>query len=380
MLKLFYLCYFVVLGVSTPFFGAYLRRLGLSGQSVSAILAMAPLLQLGIPLLWGWLADRSRRPILVLRVLCLGACVASIPVAFARTMPALLLLYIVQQIFAGSMTAIADSIAVEKARVEGRDYTSIRLWGTLGFIVTSLTTGAVLDVRAVKGADVLVPALITLGFGLSLLASFGLAGRASRETPHLRDVAQLLCDRRFRFLLLLAGLHWLALVPYHGFFGILIQDRELPATTTSQAFTIGSCAEVVLFIYYTRLRARFDLASLFAISFAVTALRWLVVAHARSASLIVSAQVLHAMTFGLFWATSMAWVGECVPPKLRATGQVLFSTTLGLGAVVGLLSAGALYDLTGGAATSFLLASILELVPLALVLGDRWRTKSKLVQ
>jgi MFS transporter, PPP family, 3-phenylpropionic acid transporter len=380
MLKLFYVCYFVVIGVSTPFFGAYLRRLGLCGQSVSAILAVAPLLQLGIPLVWGWLADRSRRPILVLRVLCLGACVASLPVAFARTVPALLLLYVAQQVFAGSIGAIADSIAVEKARVEGRDYTSIRLWGSLGFVVTSLATGAVLDWRAVKGGDVLVPALITLGFALSFLASFGLVGRASRETPHLHDVAQLLRDRRFRFLLLLAGLHWLGLVPYHGFFGILTQDRGLSASTTSQAFTVGACTEVVLFVYFAKLRARFELASLFAVSFAVTALRWLIVAYARSAFLIVSVQALHALTFGVFWATSMAWVGECVPPKLRATGQVLLSTTLGLGAIVGLLSAGALYDVTGGAGTSFLLAGIIELVPLALALADRWRMKSKLVR
>jgi PPP family 3-phenylpropionic acid transporter len=380
MLKLFYVCYFVVIGVSTPFFGAYLRRLGLSGQAVSATLAMAPLLQLGIPLVWGWLADRSRRPILVLRVLCLGAGVASLPIVFARTMPALLLLYVGQQLFAGSIAAIADSIAVEKARVEGRDYTRTRLWGSLGFIVTSLATGAVLDWRAVQGGDVVVPVLITLGFGLSFLASLGLTGRASRETPHLRDVAQLLRDRRFRLLLLVAGLHWLGLVPYHGFFGILMQDRGLSAATTSQAFTVGACAEVVLFVYYARLRARFELASLFGLSFAVTALRWLIVAHARSAFLIVSAQALHALTFGVFWATGVAWVGECVPPKLRATGQVLFSTTLGLGAIVGLLSAGALYDVTGGADTSFLLASILELVPLALVLGYRWRTKSELVR
>ena len=369
MLKLFYVCYFVVIGVSTPFFAAYLRRLGLSGQAVSAILSVAPALQLGVPLLWGWLADRSRRPDLVLRVLCLGAFLASVPILFTRSMPSLLLMYVAQQFFAGSITALADSIAVEKARGLQRDYTGIRLWGSLSFIATCFATGGILDARAVKNGDVLVPALVTVGFGLSFLAALGLRGHANREAPRLRDVGQLVRDGRFRFLLLIAGLHWLGLTPFHGFFGVLLQDRGLPATTTSQAFMVGAFAEIVVFVSYAKLRSCFSLDSLFAASFSVTALHWFVVAYTRSALLIVSTQVLHAMTFGMFWATCMAWIGDCIPSKLRATGQVLFSTTLGVGAMVGLLSVGALYDATGGAGASFFLAGVLELIPIAIVLG-----------
>jgi PPP family 3-phenylpropionic acid transporter len=374
MLKLFYVCCFVVIGVSTPFFAAYLRRVGLSGQAVSAILSVAPAMQLGVPLLWGWLADRTRRPDLVLRLLCLGACVASIPIIFTRTMPALLLLYVAQQFFAGSITALADSIAIETARIQGRDYTRTRLWGSLSFIATCLAAGWILDVRAVHDGDMLVPALVTVGFGLSFLAAFGLHGHAAWEAPRLGDVGQLLRDRRFRFLLIIAGLHWLGLTPFHGFFGVLVQDRGLPTTTTSHAFMLGSSAEILVFLGFSRLRARFSLDSLFASSFFVTALHWLVVAHTRSAALIVGTQLLHAMTFGMFWATSMAWIGECVPSKLRATGQVLFSTTLGVGAMVGLLSVGALYDATGGAGSSFFAAGVLEIVPITLVLFY-WRRR-----
>jgi PPP family 3-phenylpropionic acid transporter len=366
-LKLFYVAYFVVVGVSTPFFAPYLRRLGLGGQATSAILAIAPALQLGVPLVWGWLADRSRRSNLVLRILCLGACVASLPVIFTRSMSALLLLYAAQQLFAGSITALADAIAIEKARIQQRDYTTIRLWGSLSFIGTCLATGAVIDARGVPNGDVLVPAMISVGFGLSFLAALSVKGDATWEAPRASDLRLLLRERRFRFLLLIAGLHWLGLTPFHGFFGVLLQDRGLPATTTGHAFMTGALAEIVLFVSYAKLRSRFGLSTLFSASFVVTALHWFIVAYTRSAILIVSTQVLHAMTFGMFWATSMAWIGECVPSKLRATGQVLFSTTLGVGAMLGLLCVGALYDATGGAGSAFLVAGLLELVPIALV-------------
>jgi MFS transporter, PPP family, 3-phenylpropionic acid transporter len=376
MLKLFYICYFVVVGVSTPFFGAYLRRLGLSGQAVSAVLTVAPLLQLGVPLVWGWLADRSRRPHLVLRALCLGACLASVPIVFVRTMPGLLLLYVVQQVFAGSITALADSVAVERAHAGQQDYTRIRLWGSFSFVVTCFATGALLDWRAVRGGDWLVPALVSLGFGLSFLAAFGLRGGATRAVPCLRDVRQLLRERRFRFLLVIAGLHWLGLAPFHGFFGILLQDRGFPSTTTGQAFMVGAGAEILLFVGFARLRARFTLESLFAASFAVTALRWGIVAFTPSATMVVATQVLHAMTFGLFWATCMAWIGECVPSSLRATGQVLFATVLGLGAITGLSLVGVLYDATGGAGVAFSAAAVSELLPLGMVLHRSWKVRA----
>lgn len=377
VLKIFYVCYFVVVGVSTPFFAPYLRRLGLSGQATSTILAVAPALQLGVPLVWGWLADRSRRSALVLRALCLGACLASVPIVFTRSMPALLLLYALQQVFAGSITALADAVAVEMAKAHQRDYTSVRLWGSLSFIATCLATGAIIDARAVPNGDVLVPVLISVGFALSFVAALAIRGNATWQAPRASDIRQLLDDRRFRFLLLVAGLHWLGLSPFHGFFGVLLQDRGLPASTTGHAFMAGAFAEIALFLGYAKLRARFSLNALLTASFSVTALHWFIVAYTRSALLIVSTQVLHAMTFGMFWATSMAWMGECVPSKLRATGQVLFSTTLGLGAMLGLLSVGALYDATGGAGTAFLVAGGLEVVPIALVLlyAHRWKSE-----
>jgi PPP family 3-phenylpropionic acid transporter len=106
-------------------------------------------------------------------------------------------------------------------------------------------------------------------------------------------------------------------------------------------------------------------------SFAVSALHWWIVACTRSAFLVVSTQALHALTFGMFWATCIAWIAECVPPPLRATGQMLFSTTLGLGALVGFPLVGALYDATGGAGMAFVIAGVVELLPLGLVLFQR---------
>jgi len=375
MLKLFYVCYFVTLGVSVPYFPAYLRQLGLSGRQVSLLLAIAPAFQLGVPLAWGWLSDRTRRPDLILRGLCLFAFLASLPVIVVRTMPVLFGIYLAQQFFAVSILSLTDSLAVEKSR-NGGHYGRIRAFGSSSFVVTCLVAGWWLDGRGIGGGDALVPTLISVGFGLTFLAALGLSGDRRGEHPHLHDVRQLLHDRRFLFLLAIAGLHWAALVPYHGFFGILMQDRGFSAKVTSYAFFVGSAAEIVVFLAFSRLRARFTLHQILGASFAVSALRWWLFAQTRSAFLVVAVQVAHALTFGAFWAAAMAWIADCVPPKLRATGQVMFTTVIGVGSTSGLLVAGALYDATGGAGSAFTLAGVVELIPLALVLLSRYRRRA----
>ena len=79
-------------------------------------------------------------------------------------------------------------------------------------------------------------------------------------------------------------------------------------------------------------------------------------------------QTLHALTFGVFWGSALAWVGECVPPRVRATGQTLFTGVMyGVGNGLGMLGSGALYDTFHGAEAAFLAAAAVELVPLVLV-------------
>jgi hypothetical protein len=56
--------------------------------------------------------------------------------------------------------------------------------------------------------------------GWTRAAPFTLTGHRDAQRPHPRDVSALLTDRRFLLLLPVAGIHWAAMVPYHGFLGI----------------------------------------------------------------------------------------------------------------------------------------------------------------
>jgi len=313
------------------------------------------------------LADRARHPQLILRLVCLAACLFMIPLICVRTMPAMFLLYVAHQAFAVPIIGLTDAVAQERVW-RGEDYGRLRVWGSFAFALSSLLLGQVLAARGRTDGDPLVPGFIAAALGLTFLTSFTMRGHGQRERPHAREISALLTDRRFLFILILAPLHWACTAPYHGFLGILFRDRQLPQTVLGSAFAVSVAAEMATLYFFRKLSTRFALAPLLTLAFAASAVRWWLIPIVHAPIWLVLLQATHALTFGVFWSSAMAWVGECVPPRLRATGQTLFTGVMyGVGNMTGMLGSGALYDASGGADLAFLVAGMLELVPLVLV-------------
>jgi MFS transporter, PPP family, 3-phenylpropionic acid transporter len=338
---------------------------------VALLLSVGPLFHLGVPLLWGWIADRTRRPALLLRIACAGAALALLPLAFVRSLPALVAVYAAHQLFGVTILGLLDSLALERTRSGGGAYTWLRLWGSASFLVTCWAAGASLSHWRGPQGNVLVPLLMAGGYALAALAALGIrGGEAKREPPHARDLKALLTNRRFLLLLPLAALHWATMAPYHGFLGLLALHRGWSPATISHAFMVGVVAEIAAFFAFPRLSRRVSLPALLVVAAAGTSARWLLVAHSQTPLAFVSLQLLHGLSFALFWGAAVAWLTEVVPPSLRATGQTVFTTaTFGIGNLIGYNGAGLLYDAQAGPTRAFTAAALLELVPLGLALA-----------
>jgi PPP family 3-phenylpropionic acid transporter len=175
------------------------------------------------------------------------------------------------------------------------------------------------------------------------------------ERPAPREMLALLSDARLWGLLGPAALHWAACAPYHVFFGVLVRDLGLPDDVTSVGMAIGVAAEIGVLLWFPRLERRFPLRALLAAAFVGSALRWALLSRATGPLPVAALQALHGLTFGLFWGSAMRALADVVPPRLRATGQAVFT---GIG-----------YDRFGAAAPLFAWAAAAELVALAALLA-----------
>ena len=121
-------------------------------------------------------------------------------------------------------------------------------------------------------------------------------------------------------------------------------------------------AEIVLFLYMSRILQRFGARQLLLAALATTVLRWLAtVALADSFAALLLIQTSHALTFGAYHACAMHYVFRLFPARLQGRGQALYNASAyGIGGSLGSLGAGAVWDHIRPEAT-FLIAAVIAL-------------------
>ena len=360
----FYFLYYAMVGIVLPFLPAYLKSLSLSATQVGLILSITPLVSLVAPPLWGHLADQTGQAARVLTGLTLGSTLAFSLFLVARSFPALVASMVTYACFASAFTPLIDSLAMHHVALNGGSYAHLRLFGSLGFIASTVVFG--LLVTRVDRTLVLTPLVL-----LALLMPWTLTLRDTAPPgprPHPLAGLRLLRHPDFRWLLAATSLHWLACAPYHGSLSIHVMALGLSPSVVGLTAGTGVLAEVMVMALYPRLAGGFAPRHVLGFAFVASALRWGGMALTSSAGGMVALAPLHGLTFGAFYVACVTFLARRVPSELRASGQALFAAvTFGVGGLVGYAASGAAYDWLGGHRL-FAVAGVLELVAVVLVL------------
>ena len=113
---------------------------------------------------------------------------------------------------------------------------------------------------------------------------------------------------------------------------------------------------------------------LLALAFVGSAVRWALLSRSTGAAAVAGLQLLHGLSFGIFWACATRALADLVPPRLRATGQAVFTAIVfGGGNAAGYALSGIGYDRLGGVGPLFLAAAVAEVLALAVVLAPASR-------
>lgn len=367
-LPIFYFLYYAAGGITTGYLWPHFQSSGFSGTQIAAASSIQPLLTIAIPLGWGYLADRSGRPARLLRIASVGAALSFSLLLFTTGYRSVLGILGLYSLFVTAIIALADSVAMADARENGGDYSRIRLWGSVGFMASTWAFSAWLEGGGRSSDAVFLATLLMIGFAAASFRLPEAPGAAILQPPSPAEVLLLLRRPTMAIFLIAAMLHWAALAPYHVFFAIHLRDQGAAASWVGIGFAGAVIAEVAAMWGFRWLRSRASLILLLFLSFAAGSLRWLLTGFASSGAAIAALQLVHGLSFGVFFVASIAFLEQEVPPKLRATGRALFaSVVFGLGGVFGNLGAGTLYDL-GGGKLAFLTAAGIDLIPALLIL------------
>jgi PPP family 3-phenylpropionic acid transporter len=152
------------------------------------------------------------------------------------------------------------------------------------------------------------------------------------------------------------------------FYTIYLEQAGYSKTLIGALWTVGVVAEIFLFLRLPQVMRRFSLRLLLLASFVCALLRFPAIGWGvDSLLLLVAAQLLHAATFGVFHAGSVAAVHRLFPGALAARGQALYSSiAYGLGGAAGSLTAGWTW-VAFGAAESFEVSALFDVLGALLV-------------
>jgi PPP family 3-phenylpropionic acid transporter len=386
-LRWFYFLYYAGVGTFLSYFAPYLRGLGFSGEEIGWVTFAQQTVGAPSALVWGSVADRLGARPRALALCTAGMLLALAGLPFARTPAQVGLLLVLSALFSGAIVPLVDSTTVEAVKRErGHSYARTRLWGSIGFVVTAQGLGLLLAARGDRPADAAMPFAY-----LACIAAFTAVAQgfprspelddarstAPEQRPHWRDALALLRNPRLLLLLAICAVHWAACAPYHLMFGVLVRDHGLSSAVTGAGLSVGVLAEVLALLFFPALVRRFSVRALFAVAFAGSALRWALVAKAHGGVALVSLQLLHALSFGVWWGCAVEAMQQVVPVRLRATGQAIFSAVVFAGGnALGYALSGKGYDRFGSASPLYTWAAALELLPLLLLLAPLSREKS----
>lgn len=368
----FYALYFMTVGISLPFFPGYFQAQGFSASQIGVLLAIGPACALFAPPLWGQLADRTGRPGLVLAIVSAGAALGYGLLTRAPGFPAVFGALLVNALFASAISTLIDTLALQHVVASGGNYAHLRIFGSLGFVVSSFGFG--LAVTGYGPATVLVP--LGLMSAAALWAFVTLAGAPRRihdgPRPTVQAALGLLKRRDVALFLAATSLHWIACTPYHGSLALYVRELGHGPFVVSLSAALAVVAEVAVMWTWPRWSGAVAPRTLLMVAFGASSVRWALMAWTTRADVLIAAALLHALTFGAFYLAAVAWMAERAPASLRATGQALFvACTFGIGGLVGYAGSGRAYDALGGGPL-FALAAGLEWLPVLALwwLGD----------
>ena len=368
-----YLGYFLALGALLPYINLYYGRMGLSGIQIGTLAALPVLVASLATLLWGGVADRFTWHDGILRMALLVCPISVFTLSKANSFAALIPIVVLYALFNSPILPILDSAALEAARTYRDTYGNLRVWGTIGWSVSTLAVGALIEKFNITW--------FVYSYIVFILFTFLLSLRQSTRMPPLRfpvrqGLNQLLSPYFFIFLLSIFLLTMTS-GAFHAFFSIYLDGINAKESLIGLAWTLASLSEIPIMLRSGYIIEKISAGGLLKISFLAYALRWLLLSLISTPLWALLTQLLHGLSFAAFLVGGVTYIYELAPEGLNTTAQSIFnSVSFGLASIAGSLLGGYFYDALGMPPMFRFISLIAIIAFFVFYLSDKSRAKA----
>jgi PPP family 3-phenylpropionic acid transporter len=342
----FYFFYFATLGGFLPYWSLYLKDAGFNPIEIGELSALLVGTKIIAPNLWGWIADHTGKSLRIIRIAAFFAAVIFAGFLFVHDYVWFACITIGFSFFWNAVLPQFEAVTLSHLKSDAHRYSRIRLWGSIGFIVTVLGIGGLLDSWPVRLLPLVIVALLTLNWWLTLITPE--AKTVYHESAPL-GMWQIIKKPEVLAFLAVNLLLQVSHAPYYVFYSIYLKHYHYSATVTGLLWALGVLAEIVLFVYMGRLLKHCSLRAVLLFSLALAVGRWLMIGgYPDYLGVLIFAQLLHAATFGGAHVVAIHLVHRYFGDRHQGKGQALYSSlSFGLGGMLGSLYSGYYWESLG---------------------------------
>lgn len=343
-LALGYFTYFFSYGVFLPFWGVWLKGVGLGPEAIGLLLGAGMVARfLGSLLLAPVVKDPSWL-IQALRLLALLTLIFTVAFWLGTSAAWLLLVMVGFNFFFSPLVPLTDALAGTWQQQITMDYGRVRLWGSLAFVIGSALTGELVTmlghqaillvltvgIAAMLGGMLLRPSVMPQGDVLALES----AGRQAWR--------QLLTEnwRFFACVTLLQGAH----AAYYGFSAIYWQSEGYSSSAVGYLWSLGVVAEIAIFALSNRLFRRWSVRDLLLLSCLSGVVRWVLMGWTSALPWLLVMQILHCGSFTVCHLAAMRYISARHGSEVIRLQAVYSAVAMGGGIAVMTMISGYLYQ------------------------------------
>ncbi|WP_449600576.1 MFS transporter [Paenibacillus sp. Marseille-Q9583] len=339
---------FTIYGTSVlvvSYFPLFYTHLGFSSSQVGYLYSLGPLISILSNLFWSMMSDKLGTIRKIMFILLAGQLVTGLLLARATEFSSVMLILSFFYFFYYPVFPLADTMAIKIAERHGRNFITIRVFGSLGYSFFALTVGYAL--RALGATWSLTLCIIIII--IALLITIGLKD-VKKTVPELPDQKAVTTkpgkkEHGLKDILLRKEVLWFfgcvfVLALGHrmneAFLTISLKNLGAGEEVIGWALLASALSEIPVLFILGKYGDKFKELPLLILASLMYALRFLLMALADHPGSIIAIQALHSLTFGVFFVTCVRYITRIIPDRLRATGLAIY--TVVWSSAAGLLS------------------------------------------
>jgi PPP family 3-phenylpropionic acid transporter len=325
----------------------YCSKIGISDTQIGFLLGAGSIISIVSQPLWGMVSDKFRTIRKVLLLILLISVVVGTLMYRTSGLWSISLFVALMYIFYLPTDPLVESLNFQSAVHAGIPYGSVRMFGALGYAVTSLLVG-----YSVQWWGIGTLSWIYLACGIvALLLCLSLTDvQASVKPALLGNLKEFFMQSHTLVFFLLV---FIVAIPHKMndiFIGLYMDELGGEVRLTGLSWFVMTITETVFFAVSARVIKPGREPLLMTIAAGLYTLRFLLCSLIDNPNALVGLQVFQGFTFVFFYASAIQYLYSMVPEQWRSTGQTVLTVLFfGVSGIIGSSVGGWMMDAFGGA-------------------------------